>query len=546
MSWMSQLVNTYENNTAKEKQSDIRLMPIAHVSANAKIEITLSREGEFRNAVKVEKKDAATLIPVTEASAGRASGIAPHALSDTLSYIAGDFSSYCESEKEKKSTEDKFQSYMENLKRWSESVYSHPKVQAVYAYLTKKLIIDDLIKEGLVELQEDGVFDHKKISGQPYEKVMVRFRVLSEGPEKTGTWEDDSLIRCYTRYYLEKQQGKRDICYFTGETGTISENHPKGIVASDYGAKLVSANDNQGYTYRGRFQNAEQACVLSYEASQKIHSAITWLARKQGVAIGSQDKRTFICWNPGGKKTPDIFDEFGVEEDEESAGVEVPWRKKLIKTFQGYKDQFDEKDSIIIMGLDAATTGRLSVTYYHELPASDFSDRIIYWGKTCSWGFLKFTAQKQPYYAEEPPIFRRIAECAFGRERDNFIKADDRVLKEQTQRLVKCMVEKQPVPYDIMRALAARASTPMAYSRGNREKVLSTACALISKYDQDKNGEKQEERNHMKLDLENHDRSYLFGRLLAVCESVERMTYDKGEARDPNAIRLQCDYVRKG
>ena len=261
------------------------------------------------------------------------------------------------------------------------------------------------------------------------------------------------------------------------------------------------------------------------------------------MAIGSQDKRTFICWNPGGKKTPDIFDEFGVEEDEESAGVEVPWRKKLIKTFQGYKDQFDEKDSIIIMGLDAATTGRLSVTYYHELPASDFLDRIIYWGKTCSWGFLKFTAQKQPYYAEETPIFRRIAECAFGRERDNFIKADDRVLKEQTQRLVKCMVEKQPVPYDIMRALAARASTPMAYSRGNREKVLSTACALISKYDQDKNGEKQEERNHMKLDLENHDRSYLFGRLLAVCESVERMTYDKGEARDPNAIRLQSAYV---
>ena len=31
----------------------------------------------------------------------------------------------------------------------------------------------------------------------------------------------------------------------TGKTGPVSENHPKGIVASDYGAKLVSANDNQ-------------------------------------------------------------------------------------------------------------------------------------------------------------------------------------------------------------------------------------------------------------------------------------------------------------
>ena len=47
----------------------------------------------------------------------------------------------------------------------------------------------------------------------------------------------------------------------------------------------------------------------------------------------------------------------------------------------------------------------------------------------------------------------------------------------------------------------------------------------------------------MKLDLENHDRSYLYGRLLAVCEAVERATYDRGEAREPNAIRLQSAYV---
>ena len=47
----------------------------------------------------------------------------------------------------------------------------------------------------------------------------------------------------------------------------------------------------------------------------------------------------------------------------------------------------------------------------------------------------------------------------------------------------------------------------------------------------------------MKLDLENHDRSYLFGRLLAVCEKVERITYDRGESREPNAIRLQSAFV---
>ena len=47
----------------------------------------------------------------------------------------------------------------------------------------------------------------------------------------------------------------------------------------------------------------------------------------------------------------------------------------------------------------------------------------------------------------------------------------------------------------------------------------------------------------MKLDLENQDRSYLYGRLLAVCEKVERTTYDRGESRETNAIRLQSAFV---
>ena len=174
---------------------------------------------------------------------------------------------------------------------------------------------------------------------------------------------------------------------------------------------------------------------------------------------------------------------------------------------------------------------------------TDFLERIFYWGRTCNWQYLKFNEKKQPYYAVETPIFRRIVECAFGRENGNFIEASDKVLKEHTQRLLKCMLENQRVPYDIVHALAIRASTPMAYTRGNRERVLSTACALISKFYYEKNKQGQGEKEEMKLDLENHDRSYLFGRLLAVCEKVERITYDRGESREPNAIRLQSAFV---
>lgn len=543
MSWMSQLYKTYEKNIGRGMREEVQLTPVAHMNKNAQVEITLNKEGEFKNAVVIDKKSALTLIPVTEASAGRSSGVAPHALSDMLPYIAGDYGEYCDNEKQRKSAEEKFLAYITKLGKWVQSEEPHPKVQAIYRYLSKKVLVSDLIKAGVVEVMDTGIFEKKKISEQPYDKVLVRFRVIDGEEGSSCTWEDITLIESYTNYYLSELQGRSDVCYFKGKEKIISVNHPKGIVASDYGAKLVSANDKEGYTYRGRFQDADQSYALSYEASQKIHSALTWLVKRQGEPIGNQDKRTFVCWNPDGKKTPNIIDEFELTDDEEIAETEVLYRRRLRKTLRGYQEQFDEKDSIIVMALDAATTGRLSVTYYHEQAALDFLERVEYWGNTCNWYSLKFNERKQPYYVVETPIFRRIIECAFGREKNNFIEADDRVLKEHTQRLVKCMLEKQQIPYDIVHALVIRASTPMAYSRGNRERILSTACALVSKYYIEKKTEGLGEEEKMKLDVKNQDRSYLFGRLLAVCEKIEKRTYDRGEMRDSNAIRLQSAYV---
>ncbi len=542
MSWMSQLYQTYEKHSNTDAEDEVPMTPVAHMYATAQVEIVIDAGGNFSGAKSVEKAEGVTLIPVTEASAGRASGIAPHPLCDTLSYVAGDYGKHCTAEKEKKRANEKFDAYMDRLNAWAQSEWSHPKVEAILKYLKKKELIEDLVKSGIVDLEADGTFCNKKISGQPYEKALVRFKVLgTANSQDDGTWEDNSLVEAYTNYYLSTQSGRQDICYLTGQEKTISDNHPKGIVAANYGAKIISANDGQGYTYRGRFQDSKQAYALSYEASQEIHSALTWLIKHQGVYAGTQEKRTFVCWSPDGKKTPDIIDAFDLNNNEKSEDVGVPYRKKLSKMLHGYREQFDQKDQIIVMALDAATTGRLSITYYNEFSALGFLDRIEYWGQTCRWNFLKLTPERKAFYEEETPSFRRIVECAFGRQRGAFIDVDDKVLKEQMQRLMKCMLEKQPFPMDILQALINRASTPLAYSSWNREIVLSTACAVIEKHFYDLKNEGGEEQ--MKLDLENRDRSYLFGRLLAILEKVERITYDAGETRETNAIRLQSAYV---
>ena len=540
MSWMNMLYQTYENNkaVAGKTNESVSLSVIAHMSANSQLEVTIDEKGEFESAKRVDKKEPKILIPVTEASASRSSGIAPHALNDTLSYIAGDFYEYVKDEKEKEQSKRKFEAYIKSLQKWKESEFSHEKVSAIYQYLSKQSMMKDLIDCKIVKLDENGVFVEEKINGQSYDKVMVRFVVRSiVAGSVDRTWEDESLMEAYTNFYLSTQNGERNICFIMGEEEVITNNHPKGIIQSSYGAKLVSGNDKENFTYRGRFIEVEDACTISYEASQKAHSALTWLAAKQGITIGTKDKRTYICWNPKGKETPEIDSEFEFENEEKIAYTQEEYKKKLYRAVQGYKEKLDDNDDIVIIGLDAATTGRLSVIYYNELKASDFLSRLKNWKETCNWYFTKFTLEKKPYYEIETPSVERIVKYTFGTERGQYIEVNDKILKEQVQRIYYCILDGMPLPKDIVYTITMRASNPMIYSNSNYEKLLSTACALIKK---DKGG-----NISMVLDTENTDRSYLFGRLLAVAEVAEKIASGKEVTRPTNATRLQTAFVNR-
>ena len=74
-----------------------------------------------------------------------------------------------------------------------------------------------------------------------------------------------------------------------------------------------------------------------------------------------------------------------------------------------------------------------------------------------------------------------------------------------------------------------------------REKLIRAACAAVRKYRIDIG----KEVTDMDLDENLRDRSYLFGRLLAVADHVEgRILYKKEEDRDTTAMRLQSAFVQ--
>lgn len=553
MAWMQKCYETYENNVALAGRAEDEnpLSLVAHILQSAQVEITINQQGQFITAREVEKEHGRTLIPVTEKSASRTSGVAPHALCDNLSYVARDYTRYLSDEKQIKVAKEKHDAYMKALQAWVESDYSHPKVKAIYTYIQNNSMVHDLIEMGIVEC-EDGKFSNKKIAGTTYDKVLVRFIVYEEGSrEPDAVWQDKTVLHAYTEYYLHNLPGKQDICYLLGEPKTSATVHPKGIIPANNGAKIISANDNTDFTFRGRFNNSEEAYAVSYEASQKAHNALRWLAANQGVNIGTKDKRTFICWNPKGKKIMNMFQNpFNLQDDEEEMAHTAPeYKRKLYKAFMGWKGQLEDSDDIVIMSLDAATTGRLSITYYNELMASDFYQRMEYWYDTFHWYFPKYKKGEKPSVEIKTPLTTRIVEYAFGVEREtdssdtgnNYksLLVNDKVLKEETERLIECMIDRRPIPRNIVHALVNRASTPQAYSRSVHEQILSTACAAIKKEKKDYEGKDES----MELDKNNRNRSYLFGRLLAIAERVERSTYQEGESREPNAMRLQTAFV---
>ncbi len=541
MAWMHMLCQTYDNNKSKAGEigdSKAPLSRLAHISAKAQITITLRADGTFVNACEVPKEKSQTFIPVTEKSAGRSGNIAPHPLADTLSYLAGDYEKYAATQKEAAKAHSRFEAYQKQLSAWCTSEYTHPKARAILAYTETCNTIYDLIQSGLIQLGEDGKFAKAKIQGTPYEKCMVRYRVVGlDEDNSSASWEDKSLSDSFVAYYLSNQPGEKDICYGSGKMATACINHPKGILAASYNAKLISANDKTGFTYRGRFDDANEACTIGYDTTQKAHNALTWLAKNQGVNFGG---RTYLCWNPVGKKIPNPAFDFGAEIEGDTA---EHFQKKLYKAFLGYADMLDENDDIVFLALDAATTGRLSITCYSELKSSVFLQNYRAWCESVRWYIPDFTPEHKYTECVRTLKTRQIIEYAFGDEQNGKITVGDKLLKEHSQRIISCMIHNHPFPRDIAHALAIKASNPVVYTGINGKRVLAYACAAIAKCHNDN---QKEVKYAMNLDYENNDRSYLFGRLLAIADKVEQsamyLAY-QNESRETNAMRLRSAFA---
>lgn len=516
MGLLQRAVETYNANQSligEYREGHEPLVPIGHTLTSANIEITINHLGKFLSARKVDKSEPKIIIPVTEESGGRTNAPAAHPLCDQLKYISPQ-------------NEEEYGLYCQLLRAWSNSTYSHPFLYPILTYVENGSILSDLEKSGNLLIDDKGKFD---------EKQFICWRVNGFDGEEPACWKNKNLFQAFIGFYEERMTNREQaICMLNGETGPIATQHPKGIIPINGNAKIISANDKTGFTYRGRFSEDWQAATVSYVASQKAHNALRWLASEQGVREFSGN-RIYLCWNPQGRIMPSVMR--GLRHSDEAPQYKPSdYRAELRSTLFGLHQSahFDGSEVAIVAAFDAATTGRLALTYYNEVSLRTFLERMETWDAYCCWYAGKFGIQS--------PSLKQIVDCAFGTQRGAFLETDDRIQRQHLQKLLNCKVNGGIFPVDIVKALAQRASTPLAYEEKNWRRIVHTACAVIQKYHYDT----KQGGDEMSWELDKKDRSFQFGRLLAVLERAEQDYYQRsGESRQTNAIKFMAEYRQR-
>jgi CRISPR-associated protein Csd1 len=530
MGWLTELSAVYDA-VIKGPSKDNKPLPMYHIENNAPLTVILDERGKFQDAKllgknKEERADWQTCMPCTETSASRTSGVDAYPLCDKLEYVAGDYEKYVSGKKLK----EKKSAYLALLKDWAESEYSDAKIKAVYAYVKKGVLIKDLLRAKIPEIKDES--DIKKYTG------FVRWVVEIPGEKESRTWKAPTIQRLWIRYYNHNYLNKSGFCYVSGKTTPIAILHPAKIRNAADSAKIISANDGSNYTFRGRFEEADQACQIGVEVTTKAHNALRWLITKQGTTIG--DGLTVVSWCSASQIKPKIMtstlaladDDEEEDEDDDAYSTLENLARRINKRLQGYYSEVKPTDKIIIMGLNAATPGRMSILLYREFTKTDFCEAQEYWHGHLAW-FYSYWDKKIEKTATtvSAPAPIEIAKAAYGEHLNDHVKT------MAIQRILPCILYKTPIPWDIEQLCISRASRLGALRKEDREKTLEAACAVF-RYNTFTRKKENEEDYVVGLEEDRKDRDYLYGRLLAVADRVEaRVLYKRKEERETNAVR---------
>jgi len=539
---MKALLDTYdyalENGLVDNPELSVNgltLLPIYHSNRKAGsnediFEITLDKNS---NAVdgRFLKKGEIVVFPITEESIIRTSTkIAPHPISDYLSYLTSSHNPY----------PNKNEAYLKGIIELLEyeKEYHCENFRIIGEYLIKNMVLKDFLKFYLgntpysIDQNFNLIFNTVSKKGKVKEKkinlgkIFITFKIEKEFSGDITLTRDTDIHSFYISYVRNTKMNisKLSYCDITGKLDYCIESHT-GIIGK---AKLISVS-NHKETYFGRFKEGRDVVHVSYEASQKVHNILKYLIENSNHSQYLVGDAYVINWlshdlSKGGIDLVSEIenDDFESEEEKSMDRLGGGISNKLGRYFTGKDGTFNSENDFYVLIIEKVNDGRAAIKYFRRLSRSEAYQRVSNWYKSTEWKFNNL--RKSPSLNEITNLIHVQEENSEEnrKENKNEESKSKKIRRRTIERLIPCVIDSQKLPNDIFRSAFYKLSNKLSYkSEKSWNTALSIGCSLIKKYKYDyENCNIDVDKINEVRELED-SRSFYYGRLMAVYEKIE-------------------------
>ncbi|KXB68630.1 CRISPR-associated protein, Csd1 family [Peptoniphilus sp. DNF00840] len=519
------------------------------------VEILINKRSELVDANFLDDGDI-VIFPVTEDSVARSSGIAPHPLFDNFDYVIQDDT--------KKSL-----AYINQQESWINSD-KDDFVEIVHDYITKAKVFEDILsklykdykitKDKVVEYVDNSEKKPKTVTVD-FSKVFLTFAVENyDGKKNLSLSENKNLQEKFMRYteesFARDKDSEKIICNISGKEDFLCLKH-KPLIGS---ARLISQITANSENFLGRFDKPDETIKIGKDSSQKIiqmakallsgENTSRWLGEFTYVLSWFSDdiqnktemdvtKKLEKSIEEPDKESSQNLQLFMLSEDdlkgiskETSMAIADKTSEDIVRSFTSGRIRFSEDSKYYIAIIDKVSNGRVALKYFKEMDSSILKENLVKWQGKYNWP--RYTKEIGRHLYTPSPF--ALIQTAYGVEREKGLEVSKKSFStDQYKNILMAIVEGRDMPQNIIRALELNIRNRLSYDKSWQQVKLCALAVL-----KDKEGIKSN-----MLDRKETDRSYLFGRLLAIYEKTEAFTYNKDDERITNAEKLWSSYLNK-
>lgn len=500
------------------------LLPLYHTNmqSNGKniINVLLDKQGNFLSANFLEE-DEIIIFPVTQDSIARSGKYPPsHPLVDKISYLIKD-------------NERLHEMYVESFFNLIQGI-SDDNVRNFLKAIKNFIFKDDFFEIIETYIQEN---EGKKID---IANTFLTFSISRYISGRTVSVTD--YVELHNQYivYVESLDLQKGICNISGEEQQLTRKH-RGLLGN---AKLISVSNNKE-NYQGRFSNGEDIISVGYKTSEKIHLMLKFLLENRNTYKRLRERQYLVNWFSDDLAnnseidyvTPSTFSISGalsVFDNANNAKLTTEANELIGNSFIKGKQRFSDASKYYVAILDKASNGRISLKYFRELSISQLYRNLQKWQNNYTWEYFE---QKSKKVVCTIPSMEQMILSSYGIENNHKLELNnDKFFKDQFQKIVMALIDGQKIPSNLEKAMEQNIKQRLKYEE-KWNTVMYTALAIF-------HNRNEEDLKNM-LDENNTNRSYLFGRLLAVLERIEDATYATGKdgnKRVTNAQKFWTSY----